>query len=260
MPPAALIAVGVAMSLAGWVVLATDRAEPVKFGVRELALVMREGCVRAVLWTISPLAALESTSPPTGRAIGPRAPVLLVPGIGGGRVSLAFLRLFLDARGVPSVYAMKFTGTDPTLVELASEVGRAVEALIRASGAERIDVVAHGTGGLAAAWYAQHVDRGARIRRLVTLGTPWRGTRLAVFVRGRVGAEIVHGSALLDSLQPPIVPTVAIGSPDDTAVVPPSSAFPTGAVPVSIDGAGHLDLVASARAFRAVNAALMEGA
>lgn len=255
-----LIAIGVAVSLAGWVVLATDRAEPVRFGVRDLSLVMREGCVRALLWAMRPLVGLESSSPPDGRAFGQRLPVLLVPGRGGGRASLAFLRMFLDRRGVPSVYAMRFTATDPTLPELASEVGVAVEALVRASGAPRIDVVAHGTGGLAAAWYAQHVDRGNHIRRVVTLGTPWRGTRLAVFVRGRLGAEILPGSALLDSLQPPVVPTIAIGSHDDTAVVPSSSAFPSGATPVILDAASHLDLVASARAFRAVNAALTEAA
>ena len=257
-PPAALIAVGVLMALGGWVVQATDRAEPVQFGIREIAVIAREGTIKALIWALSPLAWFARTSPPAERAFGARHPVLLVPGLSGGRMSLHFLRIFLERRGWPVVWAMPLPGGDPNLPELAAEVGRAVESFTQSTGATRIDIVAHGTGGLAAAWYAQHMDRGARVRRLVTVGTPWRGTRLAVFIRGRLGPELLWGSPLLASLQPPIVPTVALGGLDDPTVVPASSCFPMGATAVRIEGAGHLELLASPRAFRAVAEALTQ--
>jgi triacylglycerol lipase len=252
---AVAIASSIAVALGGWVVLATDRAEPAVFGRRELAVAAREGCLRLVLALISPFGWSEATVP--GPSLAARqVPVLLVPGLGRNRSVFLFLATYLANHGFARVWAANDPRGDLSIPERAADLKRRVDALILATGSDRVDVVAHSTGGLVAAWYLRHLDGAASVRRLVTLGTPWAGTRTAVFTRGRVGPELLHGNPLLSTLVPPPVPTVAIWSPDDPVVIPSASAAPSGTDNVQIDGVGHLDMLGSALVFRAVEAAL----
>ncbi len=89
-----------------------------------------------------------------------------------------------------------------------------------------------------------------------TLGTPWEGTRLAVFFRGPHALECLYGAHHLDGLAPPAVQTFSIWGEDDPFVVPATSALPEGVEGVRLQAAGNMDLLVSARAFRAVEAAL----
>lgn len=244
------------MSLGGWVVLAADRAEPAAFGRRELALHAREAGTRALALVVAPLG--WGWAPP--RVEGPvdphRPPILLVPDHRGSRAMLWFLATFLRNRGFGCVWPVNLSPGDRSLSEQAESLAGQVATLRRATGSDRIDIVAHGTGGLAAAWYLRHLDGAANVRRLVTLGTPWTGTRTAVFTGGRIGAEILYGSPLLDGLAPCPVPTTAVWSPDDPVVVPSRSALPDGAESVLIEACGHVEMLTSPRVYRAVHAAL----
>ena len=60
--------------------------------------------------------------------------------------------------------------------ELARVVAERVEQLIRHHSRERIDLVGHSEGGLIGRYYVQKLNGGHRVRHLVTLGTPHRGT------------------------------------------------------------------------------------
>jgi triacylglycerol esterase/lipase EstA (alpha/beta hydrolase family) len=254
LPPALLLGVSIARALGGWIVLAADRGEPARFGRQELAITLREAGARALMTALAPL----GWTPAPPRVSGPiddrRVPVLLVPGHRWNRQACAFLRTFLVHRGWGCVWAV--SSVDRSIPEQARELGRRVEELIRATGAHRVDVVAHSTSGLAAAWYVQHLEGAATVRRLVTLGTPWAGTRVAAFLPGRRGVEMVYGSPILEGLTPPAVPTICVWSPDDPMVVPTSSAVPDGVEAVRIEGVGHVEMLTSARVYRAVQAAL----
>lgn len=63
--------------------------------------------------------------------------------------------------------------------QLAVQVGRSVEALQEATGAERVDVVGVSQGGLAALYYVRRLGGTERVRRMVALGTPFAGTWFA---------------------------------------------------------------------------------
>ena len=66
---------------------------------------------------------------------------------------------------------------------------RAVETLCAAAGAPKLVIVAHSMGGLVArAWLRKH--GGARLARVITLGTPHHGTCLASFGVGRNAAQM----------------------------------------------------------------------
>lgn len=249
----AIVVIGVlAATAAAWVALLAERGVPARLGRRELATLAREAAARLVLGTAG-LTSWGDGSPPRA-ALGERPPVLLVPGPPQRRVALTFLRTFLRSRGYPLVWAVG-PGRG-TLAERAQAIGGQVERLRRVSGARRVDIVAHGLGGLAAAWYVRHLGGQHHVRRLVTVGTPWRGTRMAVFTRGPLGRETLPGAPVLDDLSPCGVPTACIWGSLDPMVLPHTSAVADGSVSVEIEGAGHLDLLLSARAMRAVHQAL----
>lgn len=255
--PLLFVAWSTLATLAGQAVLAAERSRPVQFGRRELAVLARESASGLLLGALRPLGLGQPDPAPTGAALGTgRLPVLLVCGPEDRRTAWTFLRLFLANRGWSWVHPVGLTTDEAGLAGLAEQVARHVAALEAASGAPNIDVVAHGTGGLAVAWFAKHQDGAGHIRRLITLGTPWRGTRMAVFSRDGSVDELLPGAPALDDLQPAPVPVIAVWSEDDPAVVPSRSAVPEGADSVQLEAAGHRELFLSARGFRAVLAAL----
>ena len=89
--------------------------------------------------------------------------------------------------------------------ELARVVAERVDQLVRDHGCERIDLLGHSEGGLVGRYYVQKLNGAGRVRHLVTLGTPHRGTRWAYsgYLVGRVLPslrQMAPGSPLLRDL------------------------------------------------------------
>jgi pimeloyl-ACP methyl ester carboxylesterase len=63
---------------------------------------------------------------------------------------------------------------------LATHVERSVAEALRRADAEQVDLVGVSQGGLAALYYLRRLDGHHRVRRLVSLGTPFAGTWFAV--------------------------------------------------------------------------------
>jgi triacylglycerol lipase len=140
--------------------------------------------------------------------------------------------------------------------ELAAVVAERVEQLAREHGCERIDLVGHSEGGLIGRYYVQKLDGARRVRQLVTLGTPHRGTRWAH--SGRLVRHVLPsleqmapGSPLLRDLSDESFPTsvrlTSIYSRRDVFCPPSSCRLETRAAPhlenVEMMRGGHLDLL-----------------
>lgn len=257
--PLALFAASASVAGVGFCVQAADRNVPFAMDRRTLAMIAREAGARIVLLALDLAHRFRDPGPPDPSAPSSggarRVPVLLVPGMNWSAGSLWPLATFLRNRGYPVWATPRARPRSPLAVEAAALSTR-VEAWCHRTGAAQVDLVAFSTGGLVAAWYLRN-QGGARVRRLVTIGTPWQGTRMAVFGRGPAVDELRFQSHVLDGLFPPPVPTTCVYSPDDPVVVPAASAAPDhGCARVHIDSGGHLDLLVSARVYRAVMAAL----
>ncbi len=240
-------------------VQSVERGEPVRVTAKLLSIFGREALGRVLIIGISPLGWFNSSPRMWGSQKpdqGPRVPVLLIPGYGTNWSALWFLCQFLGHRGWTWLWPTNHAGRAHSLAFQGEALSRKILDLKRKTGAPRVDIVAFSMGGLIAAWYLRHQDGAEHVRRLVTVGTPWRGTKMAVFARNQSGQDLIYGSHMLDDLTPPPVPTICIWSPDDPVVIPATSAAPEGIPEVCIDGAGHLDMMLSARVFRAVQAAL----
>jgi hypothetical protein len=170
-------------------------------------------------------------------------PVLLVPGYGGSRTALTRLAERLRAEGrTATVLTLPGDGTG-RLEEQADVLDTAVRDALGA-GAPSVDVIGYSAGGVVTRlWVDRH--GGAEVaRRVVSLGSPLHGTRLAGlgarFARDRCPPacqELAPGSDLLDRLDGPLpdgLPWLSIWTENDETVQPPDSARLDGAVNLSL--------------------------
>jgi len=143
--------------------------------------------------------------------------------------------------------------------ELARVVADRIEQLAHDLRCERIDLVGHSEGGLIGRYYVQKLDGARRVRHLVTLGTPHRGTPWAHsghFVRQVLPSlrQMAPGSPLLRALGDDSFPTsvrlTSIYSRRDFLCPPLSCRLEVFGAPhlknVEVMRGGHLDLLFSA--------------
>jgi len=191
------------------------------------------------------LARVLDSEPLPGKAAAQDAlgPVLLVPGYGGSTGALEVLAAALreagrDARVVP----LPGDGRGD-LRESAAALTLAADAAL-AAGAPSIDLIGYSAGGVTARIYVQ--EHAEDVRRVVTLGSPHHGTKLAALgVALAPGScptacqQLAPGSNLLDGLndddETPDGPQwLAVWTEQDETVTPPESARLDGAVNVAL--------------------------
>jgi pimeloyl-ACP methyl ester carboxylesterase len=257
LPPAALLVAAFVRAWPGFILQSIERQEQLPWTADRIAAAAREAILRAAFLVLMPLWG-PGAAPARVRAVDPvRPPVLLVPDPAWGRTSVYLLASFVRRRGRVA-QAMQWSRPIATLAEHADELDRHVEALRQATGAVRVDVIGAGAGGTIAAWYTRHRRGPETIRRLITLGAPWTGTRTAIFRTGPLARELVPGSLHLEGLLPPVIPSFAIAAEDDPVVIPHTSALADPHRSLILSGCGHLGLLMSARSFRAVALALSD--
>lgn len=181
---------------------------------------------------------------PGGPAQGWPGPVVLVPGYGGSTTSLNSLADRIRASGrAATVIQLPGAGTGSLLAD-AALLNSAVDSYLR-QGAPSVDVVGYSAGGVVALIWARHDDGAASARRIVTLGSPFHGTRVAAAAEALApGAcpaacqQLVPGSPLLDGLgvtNPAGLPRwLSLWTTDDQVVTPPDSAQLAGAIDVGV--------------------------
>jgi pimeloyl-ACP methyl ester carboxylesterase len=179
-----------------------------------------------------------------GRAAGGRPPLLLLHGYQCNRGFWLWLRGRLERAG----WQVATHSLNPVFNDIdgyVEQVSRRVEEVCAATGAERLILVGHSMGGLVARAYLRR-EGSARVAKLVTLGSPHRGSRLAVVGPGENGRQMVPGSEWLAGLNAPgaapLPQTVSIYSCQDNYVMPQDSSLLEGAKIVPLAGIGHLEM------------------
>ena len=174
-----------------------------------------------------------------------RPAVLLVPGYMCNRASW---RRWV-CQGLPADWNIATISLEPVYAPVegyAESVHRAVEKLRADSGAERVTLVCHSMGGLAARAYLRAKGHDA-VARVITISTPHHGTVFARFAHGentrqmqRAGDYVLR---LAESEEP--VEFVCFASQHDNLVVPRDSQVLAGAEAVWFEKIGHLAMIAS---------------
>lgn len=226
-------------------------APPAGFAIgagRGIVMALRELAAFCLLFSvIMPFERFFMAADRVGRAEGGRLPVLLVHGYQCNRGFWFQLRgrIARAGRQVGTIsLAPVFNDIDGYVEQLA----RRIEAVCAAAGTERLILIGHSMGGLAARAYLRRHGN-VRVAKLVTLGTPHHGSQLARLGPGENGRQMIPGNVWLAGLNAPgAVPlpeTVSIYSCQDNYVMPQDSSLLEGAKMVPLAGIGHLEMAFS---------------
>ncbi|WP_405586472.1 lipase family alpha/beta hydrolase [Streptomyces sp. NBC_01190] len=187
--------------------------------------------------------------PPTEAATHP--PVLLLHGFVDNRSAFALLRRSLVRNGWPEVQALNYSPLTSDIRTAAEMLGPHIERVCEQSGHRRVDIVAHSLGGLVARYYVQRLGGDARVRTLVTLGTPHSGTRaVPALVPHPLARQMRPGSDVLTELAAPAehcqTRFVAFWSDLDQVMIPAEAARldhpDLRTRNIQVHGIGHLSL------------------
>ncbi len=197
---------------------------------------------------------------PNVRAASGKRPVVLVHGWSLNRSSLAMIaaRLRKDGRDTYTInYPSLLSDTDAK----AQHVARALIDIAHRAGADRVDVVGHSLGGVLVRAAARFHGAEQVIGNVVTLGSPHRGTALAILFRSfglvqlrpesRFLSRLLEAEEENDPAQAPLALT-SIASNFDAVVFPFELSFPPGAFCITLDREGHHGLLFSQRVYELV--------
>jgi len=122
---------------------------------------------------------LRPDPPPPGpsAALSTRGPVLLIPGYGGGTQGLQVTAGVLRAAGFQAEVVSIGDGTGDLAVYAQQVVARAQQLV--SAGAPSVDVIGFSAGGVIARDAATSAMGRPLIRKVVTVGSPHQGTKLA---------------------------------------------------------------------------------
>ena len=145
--------------------------------------------------------------------------LVFVHGLAANRSSFLGLRAYLRLLGYDRQIAVDYRSSG-SLEKLAVRLKRQIDAGVRGG---RIDIVAHSMGGLIARSYVQQLGGERRVDRLITLGTPHRGTHAANFIPAALVRQLLPDSRFinrLNALPPPPTRTTSIVAGRDLLVQP----------------------------------------
>jgi triacylglycerol lipase len=172
---------------------------------------------------------------------GGGVPIVLVHGYFQNRVDFLYLAKRLTTAGAGPLYAYNFFW--PQSLERSSRDVRAfISRIQRETGAEKVDMLTHSSGGL----FALDVISGSPqlIRRAVLIALPGRGVPWRGPVLGKSGSQLRATSEYQASRRNDAgdTPTLSIYSAHDNVVHPASTSviFGTAAVNQEVAGLGHL--------------------
>jgi triacylglycerol lipase len=187
-------------------------------------------------------------------------PVLIIHGFLGTRGSMYMLERRLVQDGFVCVSFNLGTLNLRDIRRSAFLIHRKIERILAQTPSQKIDIIGHSMGGLIGLYYVKKLGGHARVRKLIMMGTPVRGTWAALAGVMTMGLwstsswQLLPRSRFLDELaQGPIPPGVevhTIAAARDW-VVPLSTTRLSGASATTVP-LGHSSLVVSEEVYRRV--------
>jgi pimeloyl-ACP methyl ester carboxylesterase len=231
---------------------ASPRATALQIGpAAALAMVLREWRASAAAnfvrfpferWTMRP------DAPPIADS---RTPIVLAHGFFSNRGYFGPLLRALEARRIGPCFAPNFSATFATIERYAEELHVEIERIAEGTGRDRVILLCHSMGGLAARAYMA-VHGTARVARLITIASPHHGSVVARLGAGENARQMEPGSVFLADLLKregaggPGVATTSIYSAHDNLVAPQHSSRLDWARNVPLRGRGHIEMLHSA--------------
>jgi pimeloyl-ACP methyl ester carboxylesterase len=139
---------------------------------------------------------------PTEGHIRYHRPILLIHGLMHNQSGWIWLRRQIKLEKLGPVYTINLEPRHGSIEDFADQVAARAREIERETGQSGLILIGHSMGGLVASYYAEHLAPAGKVTDIITLGTPFDGTRPA-FVSGRAicAMEMRPGSPLLQELR-----------------------------------------------------------
>lgn len=191
-------------------------------------------------------------------------PVLLIHGFLGTRGSMYLLERRLRDDGFMVISFNVGAINTRDIRRSAYLIHRKVERLLADQPFQKIDIIGHSMGGLIGLYYVKKLGGHARVRKMIMMGTPLRGTWVALAGIATLGLwstsswQLLPRSRFLDELaagpMPPGTELYTLAAARDW-VVPLARTRADGPTPVTVP-LGHSSLVVSEDVYRRVSSIL----
>ena len=147
--------------------------------------------------------------------------------------------------------------TSQSNVTTAREVSTKVDAILSATGATKVDIIAHSMGSLNTRYYLKNLSGTAKVDDWVSMGGPNHGTSTANFCFSTACTEMRVGSTFLRALNegdetPGTTNYGTFWSNCDEIINPDESVLLSGATNNAIGCVGHTAMLSDARVFPSV--------
>lgn len=190
-----------------------------------------------------------------------RLPILLVHGVLCNAGVWHPFKRWLEARGVGPVYGLSYGPPLASIELFADQAAAKIDAILAATGARQVFVVAHSMGGLVMRAYLRK-HGGAKLVRLVTIATPHEGSMHAWLAAGAALEQMRPRNRWLAELGSPVAadapPIVSLWSWHDSMVTPQTSSRVDFGENVELAGIGHTALLRDREVFERVLAELVK--
>jgi triacylglycerol lipase len=201
----------------------------------------------------------------TGAALSPAGalaldPILFVHGWSGSASNWSTMigRFEKDGYTKTQLRAYSYNTSQSNKTDAETVVKSEVESLKKATGASKVDIIAHSMGSLNSRWYIKFVKEGeANVDDWVSLGGPNHGTTSANFCFSTSCVEMRPGSTFLNELNagdetPGTVNYGTWWSPCDEFINPDSSVPLSGATNTETACISHLALLTDETVYKGV--------
>lgn len=179
-------------------------------------------------------------------------PILLVHGYFHHKNAwIWIIRQLRKKVGIGPMYTINLAPPFISISKLAEQVQNQINIIQAETGAKKVILVGHSTGGLVCSYFCEFLAKPNQVAKLIVLGTPFKGTIPAALAYGKPAQEMAPNSTFLSQLtkkmQQSSVPYFLVASKIDSMVVPWESATPeAGALQtVHLEDYGHLKLLIS---------------
>jgi triacylglycerol esterase/lipase EstA (alpha/beta hydrolase family) len=182
-------------------------------------------------------------------------PILLIHGLFVNHSCWFWLKWQLKRQGIENTVTLKLSSwhNEEALTE---QLAKRVDELRHQLGVDKIAIVGHSMGGIIARNYIQLRGGAEKVERLVCLGTPHQGSRLACFTFAPLGKILMPGSDFLKRLNnaapPEQVKTYNVFTQKDNMIIPNESCRLPWGETIELDNMGHTSLLYRHRAIKAV--------
>lgn len=189
-----------------------------------------------------------------------RPPILLIHGYMMRGWTLLYLKKRLEKDGWNQVYTWSYTPPFKKISYYAGLLESKVNDILKETSQTKIILIAHSMGGLLARYYIGPLKKKSSVEKLVTIGTPHKGTQLWSFTYSPCGIEMRPKSNFLKKLGliPATIETLSIFSSFDEIILPYQSSRLKGknVLNKEFTNLGHMSLVFSAQVYEEVRSFL----